>query len=677
MDVNNNAWYFTGEIDYKKIPLIQKCKNIIVKCSVTTNFEVDNIISYLHNICSSGEMKTLDLREFYLPSGIYSIGYCSNIEKIILPQGESRISYCKNLKEIVLPQNSLLNITETNHNISLTKFVVEYGHKYYCVKNDALYSKDGRTLLLFPTNKICNYKLEESTEFIHENAFEGSLLKSISLNRNLKNIGKHAFKNSRIEKLYFNQSECELDEFVFEGCSRLHDIMIPAYWKTIKKGTFSKCYNIKYINLPKSLTTIEKEAFLNCSKLKVVTGGMGLLYIKERAFCGCINLSDICLKSIQEIESCAFKQCSIHNLIIRKGAKIDWGAFGYSSIKNVYVNSESSNLNENAFYNSVVDNFILPVNYINPQFIKIPWEQQSVFVGFICFLYEDNGIHYGLIRSEKRTFVRFKYKPQEEKFEIGNVVTYEYKKRYSKHFNGNNIVYTLDNANQGFNVLNLNYKPENKDKDSSEILLEYIKNDYWYKQGHKSKNYILSNEIISEYFKKKDYIGLQRKISAYVQQYDIKKACEQYFVTIEEDFRYRVGRDDYYSCCEVGKIEKYSTDTYIQKILPKYGKCLYEDKGYMAADKMAIDTTGYKEEASIKQIQIRNNALKYYNPICHEHELYEEILSDYISEQKENEYLLEKLFHYNTLVNYGKSYFSHDDLEKVRMDFMSFASHIL
>lgn len=152
MDVNNNAWYFTGEIDYKKIPLIQKCKNIIVKCSVTTNFEVDNIISYLHNICSSGEMKTLDLREFYLPSGIYSIGYCSNIEKIILPQGESRISYCKNLKEIVLPQNSLLNITETNHNISLTKFVVEYGHKYYCVKNDALYSKDGRTLLLFPTN---------------------------------------------------------------------------------------------------------------------------------------------------------------------------------------------------------------------------------------------------------------------------------------------------------------------------------------------------------------------------------------------------------------------------------------------------------------------------------------------------------------------------------------------
>ena len=53
--------------------------------------------------------------------------------------------------------------------------------------------------------------------------------------------------------------------------------------------------------------------------------------------------------------------------------------------------------------------------------------------------------------------------------------------------------------------MNLNYKPENKDKDSSEILLEYIKNDYWFNQGHKSKKYILSYEIISEYFKKKDY----------------------------------------------------------------------------------------------------------------------------------------------------------------------------
>lgn len=64
-----------------KDPFDTEVQNIIVKCSVTTNFEVDNIISYLHNICSSGEMKTLDLREFYLPSGIYSIGYCSNIEK--------------------------------------------------------------------------------------------------------------------------------------------------------------------------------------------------------------------------------------------------------------------------------------------------------------------------------------------------------------------------------------------------------------------------------------------------------------------------------------------------------------------------------------------------------------------------------------------------------------------
>lgn len=533
---------------------------------------------------------------------------------------------------------------------------------------------------MFTSRGLQTILLPKSVTSIDDRAFSSchSLNKVVIYENSVKTIGMAAFEYcSSLADIVLPEGVTTIARSAFWGCSSLSRIDLPEGVTTIGHSAFYGCEKLSSVKLPNSLTTIEGFAFLNCSKLKVVTGGMGLLYIKERAFCGCINLSDICLKSIQEIESCAFKQCSIHNLIIRKGAKIDWGAFGYSSIKNVYVNSESSNLNENAFYNSVVDNFILPVNYINPQFIKIPWEQQSVFVGFICFLYEDNGIHYGLIRSEKRTFVRFKYKPQEEKFEIGNVVTYEYKKRYSKHFNGNNIVYTLDNANQGFNVLNLNYKPENKDKDSSEILLEYIKNDYWYKQGHKSKNYILSNEIISEYFKKKDYIGLQRRISEYVQQYDIKKACEQYFVTIEEDFRYRVGRDDYYSCCEVGKIEKYSTDTYIQKILPKYGKCLYEDKGYMAADKMAIDTTGYKEEASIKQIQIRNNALKYYNPICHEHELYEEILSDYISEQKENEYLLEKLFHYNTLVNYGKSYFSHDDLEKVRMDFMSFASHIL
>ena len=48
--------------------------------------------------------------------------------------------------------------------------------------------------------------------------------------------------------------------------------------------------------------------------------------------------------------------------------------------------------------------------------------------------------------------------------------------------------------------------------------------------------------------------------------------------------------------------------------MPKYGKCLYEDKGYMAADKMAIDTTGYKEEASRYQTiaeQLKNGILSH------------------------------------------------------------------
>lgn len=76
--------------------------------------------------------------------------------------------------------------------------------------------------------------------------------------------------------------------------------------------------------------------------------------------------------------------------------------------------------------------------------------------------------------------------------------------------------------------MNLNYKPENKDKDSSEILLEYIKNDYWYKQGHKSKNYILSNEIISEYFKKKDYTHP----SCFYWQYKFIKMSRNYFINV-------------------------------------------------------------------------------------------------------------------------------------------------
>ena len=85
-------------------------------------------------------------------------------------------------------------------------------------------------------------------------------------------------------------------------------------------------------------------------------------------------------------------------------------------------------------------------------------------------------------------------------------------------------------------------------------------------------------------------------------------------------------------------IDRYMVDTILKNAMPIWNQ----------KDKAVYFIRGHVEGclvAKLKELQVLD---LWFTPIYED----EEILSDYISEQKENEYLLEKLFHINYLVIY-------------------------
>lgn len=101
-----------------------------------------------------------------------------------------------------------------------------------------------------------------------------------------------------------------IENYAFEGCTRLTKINIPDRVITIGKGAFQNCSDLKEIKLPKGITTISKRMFQSCSQLRYVDIHDGVISIGDYAFDDCTNLKEINIpKSTTSIGHSAFYAC--------------------------------------------------------------------------------------------------------------------------------------------------------------------------------------------------------------------------------------------------------------------------------------------------------------------------------------------------------------------------------
>ncbi|KDE44654.1 leucine-rich repeat domain-containing protein [Metamycoplasma hyosynoviae] len=99
-------------------------------------------------------------------------------------------------------------------------------------------------------DKIWSLSLPSSVEKIADNAFEDlNKLSSIKMPKTLKEIGKYAFSNTALKKIYLPNSIESIKEGAFQGCEKLYYVWLGDNIREIQTDSFIDA-PVKYIYIP-------------------------------------------------------------------------------------------------------------------------------------------------------------------------------------------------------------------------------------------------------------------------------------------------------------------------------------------------------------------------------------------------------------------------------------------
>ncbi len=154
---------------------------------------------------------------------------------------------------------------------NLTEFTVDEVNSNFSAKDGVLYSKDGKTLVLYPMGKTGDsYTIPDSVVNIGKRAFNGNNKIQTMDTANVVTIGEEAFEGSGLESINIRDSVVTIGLEAFKNCPSLVTVTIPASssLETIGVEAFSQCLELMSINLPASLKTIGGWAFGYCDSLE-------------------------------------------------------------------------------------------------------------------------------------------------------------------------------------------------------------------------------------------------------------------------------------------------------------------------------------------------------------------------------------------------------------------------
>ena len=233
-----------------------------------------------------------------LPEGLLSIGNnafsaCSGLKEISYPDslvsiGESAYSGCSGLKEIKITRN----VSEIGEGAfsSCTKigaFNVAAENKHYMVADGALFTKDQKKLLAYPSGgKEKTFTIPDGVISIGRGTFEGNTkLASITLPQSVAHIGTYAFYGcAKLKSMAIPEGVPEIGEYTFYECGALTDISLPESVKSIGGHAFQGCKNLKGITFPQGLENVGEYAFQSCRKLKSIEVPNSVTQIGNWAF---------------------------------------------------------------------------------------------------------------------------------------------------------------------------------------------------------------------------------------------------------------------------------------------------------------------------------------------------------------------------------------------------------
>ncbi len=207
-----------------------------------------NQLKVLAKVCKAN-VTTISNNAFYSVAAGYSISLPSSITTI------SNASFIRNM---------------------LTAINVDENNQTYKSIGGVLFSKDGKTLISFPSKKGISYSIPDGVTTIGGDAFNAHFdMTSVTIPASVTTIGQSAFhytgENTSLTVTFSGTSQLEkIEKSAFQQ-SGLSSITLPQGITTIGAQAFRNCQKLQFIKLPSSLTSIGSEAFNQCKDLQYVT----------------------------------------------------------------------------------------------------------------------------------------------------------------------------------------------------------------------------------------------------------------------------------------------------------------------------------------------------------------------------------------------------------------------
>lgn len=282
----------------------------------------------------------------------------SNLSKVILGSnveaiGDDAFKDCKALKAILIPASmKVVNAKAFNGCTSLKTILVSDKNTYLKGVSGAVYSKDGKTLMLV-SSKNGSFEVAKGTEVIADGAFiiapaissisfpatlvdikanaldstawykaqngivyAGSVLykvkgnvASVDVKNGTKGIAENAVNNAAVSKVSLPASLISIGNNAFAG-SGIKIVNIPNGVTSVGSGAFKDCKNLLIVSLSNSLKEIATAAFKGCSALTKITFPASVAVVSADAFADCKKLEVVEFGDVEEIEQYAFSGCS-------------------------------------------------------------------------------------------------------------------------------------------------------------------------------------------------------------------------------------------------------------------------------------------------------------------------------------------------------------------------------
>ena len=244
-------------------------------------------------------------------------------------------------------------------NVGTWTGAVTEGSKGLVVKDGALYTKDGSTLLDYPgaANACDSVMIPIGVVDIASGAFNGCDAKNVTFPDGVKTVGGWLFSASQTESVSFGGGLKSIGSGAFSGVSTLKSIEFRGDGDKLTIG--NQAFNatgIKGISLPAGIVSIGDSAFKQCPNLTDVSfkGEDPNLSIGKQVFLACPELKIVTLpEGISKIDDRAFQNSAKLELVSFGGAAKDLviggGAFTGTALSSIEFPAGIKRIGETSF----------------------------------------------------------------------------------------------------------------------------------------------------------------------------------------------------------------------------------------------------------------------------------------------------------------------------------------